>query len=460
MVVRYFLILLALAVSIPIPTCAQATESELTVSIPVTAIQWGQYLRATLRYRGKQSPGTINLQAWQPFVAISDEYESSGVDSEGRDIQVFRLRLYPRRTGTYTLPVLRFGNARSQPVSLNISPAIVERHPVKLVWQLSNLSPWQGEAVIVQVQLLTADYAAHVQLDVPKQHQFLSRRLKTQRHLLADGSYRFDTGWILYPTRSGSLLLDLPPVRYQLSGGDRRRFYLPLQHFQVKALPTYLPPTLPVGQLAISSKIDKGQWQISVRTKALIPYGVPGLDAQLAAISKHNIADIKVQYTQRSAYNDYGDSSLYSVPLPAWLMLFGKDLRLSLRYFNPDTGRVEAITHNLLRRWRMPTWAWWLMAISVLSITALLIRFIRPELEAQTSRWVLRRALRNATSVMQLRRIILDHGHYVTLSEWVEKNPARKSKRKVIIQQLNKACFSTSGYSDIQYLKTALLKLN
>ncbi len=458
MVVRYCLILLALVVSIPI--CVQAAESELTVSIPATAIQWGQYLRATLRYRGKQSLGAIKLQAWRPFVAISNKRESSDVDSEGRDIQVIRLRLYPRRTGVYTLPRLTLGDARSQPVSLNIRPAVVERHPVKLVWQLSARSPWQGEAVVVHVQLWTTDYAAHVRLDVSKQPQFLSRPLKTQRHLLADGSYRFDTGWILYPTEAGPLLLDLPPVRYQLYGGDRRRFYLPLQYFQVKALPTYLPPTLPVGRLAIRSKIDKAQWQISVRTKALIPYGVPGLDAQLAAISKHNIADIKIQYTQRSAYNDYGDSSLYSVPLPDWLMPFGKDLTLTLRYFNPATGRIEDITHNLPRYWKMPTWAWWLMAVSGAVSVALLVRPIRPGLEIQVSRLVLRRALRNASSARQLRRVILNHGHYVTLSEWVEKIPARESKRKVIVQQLNCACFSATDHSDIQALKTALLKLN
>ncbi len=458
MVVRYLLIWLALAVSTP--TCAQATESTLTVSVPVTAIQWGQPLRATLHYRGEHSLEAINLKVWQAFVAISDKNESSDVDSEGRDIQVLRLRLYPRRTGAYTLPRLTLGDARSQPVSLNIRPAVVERHPVKLVWQLSSLSPWQGEAVIVHVQLWTTDYAAHVRLDVPKQPQFLSRPLKTQRHLLADGSYRFDTGWILYPAESGAWLLDLPPVRYQLSGGDRRRFYLPLQPFQVKALPTYLPPTLPVGPLAIRSKIDKGRWQISVRTRALIPYGVPGLDAQLAAISNHDIADIKIQHTQRSAYNDYGDSSLYSVPLPDWLMPFGKDRTLTLRYFNPATGRIEEITHNLPRHWEMPVWARWLLVLSVLAIAALLARFIRPGLERQISRLVLRRALRKATSVMQLRRIMLDHYHYVTLSEWVKKAPAQESTRKKIIQQLNSACFSASGYSDIQYLKAGLLKLD
>lgn len=449
----------------PVHSQTIKSDSKLTVSISKTDKQWGQFLRVTMRYRGPKMMEDIDLQSWQQIVGVDFDDEYSDEDDDGNSIQVLQLRLHPRTTGKFQLPSLRLGTAQSQPIDINISPSVIKNSPIKVNWQTSTLSPWQREAVLIRVQVHTEDYAAHIKLDTPEHKQFVSRVLKTERQILANGSYRFNAGWILYPIDSGLLELDLPPVRYQIAGSDRRQFYLPLQKFHVKTLPNYLPPTLPVGKVNVSSQIshDKEgnkQWQLSIKTDALIPYGVPELDTQLATISEQDVANIVIKYTQQSSYNDYGDLSIYSSPMPDWLMPFGKKLKLRLRFFDTENGHLSEISHDLPRHWNMPTWAWWITVIMGLITGYFILRQKQTSILGQATRLQLRYQLHRAENIKHMRKIILDCGSYITLSEWDKNNQSRKR----VVHKLNRYCFSASGTqdtkaADLQKLKTDLLKL-
>ncbi|MCK4708847.1 MAG: BatD family protein [Gammaproteobacteria bacterium] len=459
----------------------KTSNNKLSVSISNTDKQWGQFLRVTLRYHGAEMLEGIDLQSWRQYVAVSFDDEYIDEDDNGNPIQVLQLRLHPRKTGRFQLPSLKLGKSHSQAIDINISQPIVKNAAIKLDWQISTSSPWQREAVLIRVQLQTNDYAAHIKLDPPEHKQFLSRVLKTERQVLDDGSYRFDAGWILYPMDTGVagdglLELDLPPVRYQIAGSDRRQFYLPLQKLQVKALPNYLPPTLPVGKLNVHSQIinDKEsnkQWQLSIKTDALIPYGVPELDAHLATISEHDIADVVIKYTQQSNYSDFANNnyfsrSIYSSPMPDWLMPFGNDLKLTLRFFDTETGRLGEISHQLPRRWNMPAWAWWLTMISGFIISAFIFRYLQPWILSQATRLKLRHRLRNAEDIKQMRRMILDCGPHASLTEWATSTEWDKNNqaRKKAIHKLNCYCFSSSALkkskqADFRKLKIELIEL-
>jgi len=462
MVTHDSLLALFLLIAIPVsimtsPANAQSNhaDSKLSASISKTEKQWGQYLHATLRYQGPMSLKDIDLSPWRERVAITVDDEIIDEDENGNTIQILKLRLHPRKPGKYQLSSLSLGVELTQAIDVDIKTASVEGAEIKLDWQVSTRTPWQREAVILRVQLQTMDYAAHVKPGTPSNLQYQLRALKTERHALADGGYRFDAGWILHPTKAGTLILDLPPVRYRLSGSDRRQFYLPLQKLQVKALPNYLPPTLPVGKINVRSQLsttDK-KWQLFIDTDALISHGIPDLDIQLAAISQQEMTNIGIKHSRLSSYSEYGDRSLYSSPVPNWLMPYGRDLKLSLRYFDPESGRLQVITHNLPRYWNMPAWAWWVFVFIILLLAVFLVRCLRPQIQTQISKRILQRSLRNATDVKQLRKLILCSGPYFVLSEWAKMNKARKPA----IDELNYYCFSVSKHPDIQRLKTDLI---
>ncbi len=445
------------------------TDKKLSVSISKTDKQWGQYLRATIRYKGTKLLENIELQAWHELAAITIEDEFIDEDKNARPVQVLKLRLYPRKPGEFQLPPLVFGNARSKPVSLNISSPVVKNASIKLDWSLSDHSPWQREAVLVKVHLETPDQAARIVIDNITNRHFISRRLQTSRTQI-DGIYHFTAGWIFYPLTSGLQLLELPPVRYQISGSDRRRFYLPLKALKIQTLPNYLPPTLPVGDLNVDSRLtisadednktiwpwtpDK-KWQIDIATDALIPYGIPELDTQIVALNGHNITDIAIHYSQYSQPEKHGDKSTYLAPLPDWLLPSGEELSLTLRYFNTETGRLEKIKHQLPRQWTMPVWAWWITVFLCIICLILSVFYkLLPALSEFNHKRRLHYQLDNSVNTQQLREVILQSDHCTTLSDWAADDPVRLA----IIADLNAYTFSANNNVNLDKLKSRLLQ--
>ncbi len=458
MVIRLIQLVFILVSIAPVYGQIINSDNELQVHVSRIEKQLGQYFRATLRYRGQKHLDNINLQLWRQNFSIIHEDAYKDEDKQGRTIQVLKLRLYPRATGKISLSSLKLGIAKSQPININTLQSIVNNSPIKLKWEISSLAPWQREAVIIRVHLQSKDTSSHVILDSSENKNTLLRALKTERRVLNNGDIIFDAGWILYPVNEGVQTIDFPAIRYQLSGSDRRRFYIPLQRLDVKPLPTYLPPNLPIGKFNLNSQIeyaDKNQWKIDVETSALIPYGVPGLDKQIAAINDHDISNVKINYSQSSSYGEYGDRSVIYSPLPEWLMPFGKNIILKLRFFNPETGKLDEVIHNLPRSWSMPKWAWWITIIFSLLISVILIRKVKPWTFNLAKRLKLRQQSQNAESPQQLRSLILENGQYITLSEWAKEDPSRKP----FVNKLNNICFADSIQADLQLLKSELLGL-
>jgi hypothetical protein len=141
-------------------------------------------------------------------------------------------------------------------------------------------------------------------------------------------------------------------------------------------------------------------------------------------------------------------------------MPVGKDLELKLRFFDPESGRLSELAHDLPRQWNMPLWAWWLLVASGFIGGGFIIRQLWPEHQVRMARVKIYRRLRNAEDIKCMRRIILDGGQHATLSEWIRNNP----KGKDAIARLNCYCYSASGAddakpADFQQLKSEILKL-
>lgn len=416
------------------------SESKLSLNISKTEKQWGEFLNVTLRYRGVELLENINLQSWQQFVAIThfDEYQEK--DQFGRTIQVKKLRLHPRYTGNYQLPQLQLAGATTASVSISISDAQVKNHQIKLESVISTLSPWQRQAVKIKVLLETSDSTARLKLEPIKQSGIVSKTLKPVKTEQLNGQFLFEGGWVIYPVQSGFLSLDLPVVEYRLSGSSRRKFHLPLLELNVKPLPAYLPPTLPIGELMVSSEISTGasgenQWIINVRSDALIPYGVPDLDGQLAELNHHDINDIIIQ---NSLSPDHKNQSIYHVPLPDWLSPIGRPLKINLRYFDPDSRKLVEVEKELPRQLNLPAWAWKLLMVLLLLMMAVLIWSLMPRIKKYRQNLKLHKQLKLASNPLELRETLLKHGGYVSLSQWAGDS----GEKKKITAALNKYCFS------------------
>jgi hypothetical protein len=437
-----------------------STDSRLTAEVTRSAKQLGQYMRVILRYQGELSLQAINLQSWREIAAFTIEDEYRDVDKLERDIQVMVLRLYPRTPGTHILPALGLGKAKSNQLTLMSTKPVVEESELKLEWRISKTSAWQREAIAIHVQLTTSDYSSRIRLDAIEQQQFISKLLNTETLRLPDGKYVHQAGWVLYPLETGKLQLELPPVRYQLSGSDRRRFYLPIQSLTIKPLPSYLAPILPIGKIDVSSHIvnlDDGnpEWQIQLVSDGLIPYGVPGMDTQLALLSRQDIAAVQLKTVQHEHYTRHSNQTYYHAPLPDWLMPYGSDISVKLRYFDPDSGKITEQIHTLPRYLRMPGWAWTLSIIFILAIAVFIFPYLRISISASIDRIALVRNIKKAKTAEEIRGAILFSSHCTTLSEWVLQQP----RRKQISHRIDQHCFSLHKTGSIDQIKSDLLTL-
>ncbi len=458
MVIQFILLLISYSLISPVYAQDTLPCNELKVNISRSKKQAGQYFRTTLAYCGPLQIENIKLDNWRENFAIFHEDEYSDTDSKGRTIQVLKLRLYPRTSTIHQLPALKAGNAISNPVNIQISPAVVKNSAIELNWSISSLNPWQREAVVIQVELKSSDTAAHAILDSSGKEESLIRAFKTERQVLKNGIISFNAGWIYYPAKSGFQSVELPAIRYQLSGSDLRRFYLPLQKLNVKPLPTYIPPDLPIGKLNISSYIennDTAMWKITVQTPALIPYGLSDLNRQLSIFSDNDIADIKVEHKKLSDYNNYGDLNIIHAALPEWVTPFGKNFNLNIRYFNPETGKLEKAHHRLPWQWNMPRWAWGI--IFILAVLFILVLSIKtyPWVLCRIRKLRLHQQVKTADSPEQLRKLIIEYGQYITLYQWAENNP----EKEAFAARLNEICFSVLVHTDLQKLKSDFLNI-
>jgi len=431
-----------------------AAGTSLYVELNRHTIELGQPVQMTLRYQGDQRLAEISLDAWDEVAAIYsvDEY------TEANQVQVHQLRLYPRQTGTVLLPALGLGAASSTPATIKVNPARVDGHEVDIQWSLSTQQPWQRQAIKIDFKLTSGDYAAHVAIDPLERHGIVSQRFSVNRHQ-QDGRFEHGGGWLLYPLQPGRTTISLPPVRYRLSGSDIRQFHLPLIPVDVKQLPPYLLPTLPVGRVDTSNALltdDNGQpyWQVRLTSDAPLPDGIAGLDVILAQHSQRPLSDISLETVRPAHADDPLTRLTYRVPLPQWLLPYGPALQYELRYFEPQSGRLVRQLFSLPRILHMPAWAWGIVYMLLALAVSYCLYLLWPQLARWRTSHQLRSEVQQLEDAMEIRQALLRSGNHLTLAHWAGSN----TRRQELAEELNRAGFGPCT-ADIDTLRSETLRV-
>jgi len=337
-----------LAVSICLPGIAAATTLE--VQLAADHAEYGLAVRAQLVAQGARAPlRDVDLAPWQEDFGVVPVESGAPSDS---DEQRLTLDLYPRRTGQLSLPALWLDGARTEPQRLSVSPATTdagETLVTRVEWPAR--APWQGEQVLVRATLGGAEPFSEL---VPAPGRSGAVRVVPLPASVAGGRARraLRTGWALFYPQPGETPVDLPPLHYRRGGQTLRTFYFPRATLAVRALPRYLPPTVPVGRVAIEVTPPPGKllragaitlWQITITGDGIEPGQLPP-----ALRALRSSADLEfLPPDSRRARRVDGDGvharaqhtvafrprSTGRVDLPA----------LSINYFDPDRGRLVTL---------------------------------------------------------------------------------------------------------------------
>jgi len=277
--------------------------------------------------------------------------------------QILRLKMYPRQTGTLLIPAFTLDKISSGEEILTITDARDKGTKILLDSNISSTEVWQREQILVSLTLGTAEEFATIKPgDLPVDGIEITalpiKRVWTENE--NGGKSTITAGWSLIPLRPDISEIELPPIEYHLNGVVRRVFYLPKVRLKVRPLPSYLPPTIPVGKVDIKSSIttkdsaSKGllytdelaYWNITIESKSLTPYWLPPILRQIqSGDGIHFFPAASVRSMQPDSKGVNGRVS-HTIPFKPLQNGFVDIPSLKIQYFDPVTGRLETLVHQ------------------------------------------------------------------------------------------------------------------
>lgn len=269
-----------------------------------------------------------------------------------KKIQILKFKLYPRKTGSVRIPKVSTKNVSSQEKMILVTKG---KTSSPLIIFMKN-KPYEREQFIVHVKVLSTDSTSRLSIDKnPVFEGFSSMPLPFERSKNKEGVYVLKIGWALSALKSGDLKLKLPPVEYSVSGVSRKKFFLPLKIINIKALPLYLPPTIPIGKIYIQSELSKNglflsdsiaYWNIKLTGNLNNSYKLPPILRQVKSNSQIKFLPVNSTRSKKVTNNSLISIVNHSIPFKALNSRFLTFPEIQLQYFDPVNGKINTLIHK------------------------------------------------------------------------------------------------------------------
>lgn len=366
---------------------AHAQAGVLRVSADQQEVELGRPIWLTV-YTDQDaiSLDNLDLSGWQGRVAVPRNIDVSR-EAGGRS-QRARLKIYPLREGPLELPPLYFIHETSNVLRLKVLPAVEagSGRPMNFQCQASANTAWQSQQLAVGCTLdLGTGYALFRQ-NARNTAELQIHALQKQQHQLghaADRFTRYRLGWLISPSRAGERLVTLPPIDYLRDDVVVRRFYVPPFRLQVRALPAWLPGTVPVGKVTLTEYgparfwLDSGvlsQLHLGLRLDAVAAGMVPDYAAQLRSNRDWRFYPPRLEHSDAVAGRDAVRRLQYTIPLQARAIGVRRLPDLRLQYFDPASGSLRTLQVRGPLLWVVNGWIKLILALLALLLCVYLGR--------------------------------------------------------------------------------------
>jgi len=445
---------LGLAILLLAPVVGAGAMLDIVVDEPW--VEMGKYLDVRIVYDGESTVGAADLRQWADDFVIDrrDTESESLVDGSVRTTQ--QLRLYPRSAGDKVLERIALGGAAAGPVRVTVAPTVRDGIDGTPRWLPVPTEVWQGQTFEIGMQLALLHPSNHVAVEEADFPGF-DVQVLPREHVPGEAGGVVRLRWRLTAMDAGHHVLDLPSVEQR--GRGRWRFHLEPATIAVRPLPSYLPPSVPVGEVTLLSGLRQAEgwpiWEVTVRNRGRLPESVHGMRSALAAAARRDIEAVMV--TPVKDEMDTGHASQrYSVPVPAWSVGWGSGPSISLRYFDVGRGRLAILHSSLPATWRLPAAARYSLAglgILVLAVIGAALGRLGTRVLARRRLWA---SVVEASDAHALRRVLLESCGCATLREWAAGRPGDDAVG--VAGQINAACFSRAPEAEVAALKRAAWK--
>ena len=319
-------------------------KSESTIGRPIRADLYGISLNEKI--------SDIKLNQLSENFGIVTDYvinETSDERWPNKTVQILKLKLYPRKVGTVIIPRISSNNTHSTEKALTIIKGEMDLPELSL----SRSNPYERQQIIAQFSLKSNNPTSRLSINEDMKIQgFDSQLLPFKRTKLKEGIYLIQIGIALSALRNGQLTLELPHLEYSVSGVSRKQFYFPKRKIDIKRLPLYLPPTIPVGIVKIQSKLPSTRllksdsiyyWNIELSGALNNTYQLPAILRQIKSNNHIKFLPADSRRSNITSTNNLTSIAHHSIPFKVLNSSFLKLPDIKLQYFDPVSGKIEDV---------------------------------------------------------------------------------------------------------------------
>jgi hypothetical protein len=463
----------------------QATPQVLLI-IDKTEIQLGHHIVAEL-YGINLQEKLINIdlrELEKKFGMIIEETTEETEDPRWPDqpVQLIQLKLYPRQVGKLTIPILGLAgiHSKSQPILVKsgINKSRTGDTNIRRDIKISSTQSWERQQVVIEMTVTTTDTFVSLRSEEPKIPGFEVFILSESTEKIQRNGTEYSVlriGWALFPLSEGQYNIDIPPIEYRKSGRALRTYFLPQQNLNVKALPPYIPPTMPVGKINIASSLKSGglifpdtlsYWDIELTGHGVSPNWMPPVLRQINSNADIRFFPTNTQHKKTATKGTLQSQVLHHIPFKPVVSGRLNLPALRVQYFDPDSGRIMTTTHQLQSTVVLGmTWR--------LIIGILLCLFLLWTGKSLYEKFCFIQLRQNAVDLIEKASTIVDIRKAITILARAEGWPANMTLRNwtrhwrshfnvnddfdVLMKQLSKASYSKDHLIDLDRFRAKLL---
>jgi hypothetical protein len=474
--------ILALLATLLLPAVGQCASPSFRLAVQSAELEYGKPIRVQLQARNLSADlATLDLSPLDPDFVV--ETPNDVVRNARNRLQTWRIRLYPRQAGQLQIPSLAFQGTKTRPLTVEVKPAVdqADKTAMKVSTQVSDTNVWLNQPVHVTVQVESGSRYAWLESPAARQDGIdIVAEPHTRDSETRNGEQRTQhrIGWVLYPQTTGTISLQLPRIEYYREGVATHRFYPPRLVLHVRALPAFVPPTMPIGRVRLEESLPPGLFMVknkldffTLRIHGQGPPGqrLSGVLRQLKSSSDITIYPARDLAGNGAVHQGREQEVAYQVPFAPQSLGRVSLPRVRLQYFDPETGMIETRIQPLGRFIVLDQWTVYAGALVLLLVAIRLggvaYRYGKRQLRLYTAYRKALWAFRHASTPEEIRSGLMEIARgeswsgNLTLAAWLKQWSMRYPKHSSLSASIEclQACLYGRVESNLLETKTALI---
>lgn len=456
-----------------------ANDKKLILIVDKTVSILGRPIRAELYGVSlKRKITNINLTPLSKDFGVVTDYtidDTADTRWPNENVQIVKFKLYPRNTGESIIPSITLGKVRTIKKKVNV---VTKNTSVPNI-SFSSKHPYTREQFIINISIISNESTSRLAIkEKLKVKGFESTTLPFIRNKRKDGSYINTIGWAITPLKSGQLKLTLPPVEYSISGVSRKQFYFPHTTLNVKPLPSYLKPTITVGNVTLQSDTPTSlylnaesisYWNININGNVNNSYRLPKILNQIKSNKKIKFLPAIIKRSSKFIDGELISTTNYSIPFKPLVSGYLELPKLNVQSFDSNTGKIETSTYHskkilsLSTFWRSSIYIF-ILILAIYTFNIIYKKFILM-VQSRKQRHKALFILENAENISDIKESIrfLTKAEYwkenITLHQWGmlwKAKYAVNNNFDVLIEKLSNLFYSSKPSNNLNELRLQL----